>query len=301
MNQFYEKNKDKKINHIPLAGTHDSSAYQIIDGNNGNTVIKVLNVMRKVLPCVNKIVEDWTLTQTLDVAEQLELGIRLFDLRVMFDVKQEKFFFAHTLLCIEAEELLNEIKKFAEANPFSLCVLTTRADVKNSTTLTPERAAEFENMTKAILGDHLIVKKDNQFPTLEEAVMKGQQVLFLYKENTQEKDWVWSYDYVDTEWLNTEVDEDLYQQIKEFIETHKDPDKFRYMSLTMSPSSGTVIRDVIRRIFVPRYQPNNLYKMSFHIQEFLDRLVDEKVDLSEMSGYLFDFPLSSTVQTVYGL
>ena len=306
MNDFFIKNKDKRLDTIPLAGTHDAAAYQLVNGYNDSQILRLLNFLRR-FPCVNKIAKDWTLTQSLDIVQQAELGVQLFDLRVMYDVKQKKFFFAHTLLCIEADKLLNQLKAYIDEHPEYYCVFTARADSRNSQTLTPERSAEFAQMVKSIFGNRLITKKTPNpykpgsylFPTLRESLENGENVLFLYKEESPEYPWLWSFDYVDTLWFTTEDYEELYQQIKKFIEDnpyYQDDPKFRYLSLTMSPLPPTIVGDVLKRIFIPGYEPKNIYSLSYHVQFFLERLNKEGVDLSGMSGWLFDFPIKLTIE-----
>lgn len=314
--EFYEKFKDRELHKIPIAGTHDTAAYQLINGHNNNKWLKLLDKTRSVLGCVDRIAKDWSLTQHLDIVQQLRLGIRLFDIRIMYDVDQKDFFLAHTLLCIKADDFFNAINDYLNKNPEVHVVFAIRADINNSHTFTSYRSVQFENKLNSIFGNKFIpqtitsppshfVKTKYLFPKLKDCIEQRQQVLCLYdsKFDVGNKNF-WSFEYINTKWFPTQSDEELYQSIKKFVQktSHSSNNhRINYISLTMSPNKKRVKKDVIKRIFLPSgccYTPENLYRISQSKQNFLERLIQEGVNVSQMTGWLADFPSLQFIRTI---
>lgn len=302
---------DKKINQIQFPGTHDTCAYQLTEGYNDNKWLKILQILRK-LKCIDRIAREWTLTQELNITQQLELGIRFFDLRVMYDVGKEAFYFAHTLNCILADEWLNEVKSYLDAHPEVFCIFSIRPDHANRHTFDYQQALEFSNKMKEILGSRFVIKRTPNpsqsgkflFPTLGECLSNREQILFIYNTDAPHEygsEWIWSfYLYADNVWYQTLSDEVLYQQIKEFIQKPEDPldNRIKYISLTMSTSTSYLVINILKNFFVPKNKRKNIYSMSYHIQKFLERYKEEGVVLDSMCGWLADFPDDSFVYNV---
>ena len=49
------------------------------------------------IPGAKKVAADWGLTQSLNFTEQLEAGVRYFDLRVALNPEDKKLYLVHTL------------------------------------------------------------------------------------------------------------------------------------------------------------------------------------------------------------
>ena len=112
--------------------------------------------------------------------------------------------------------------------------------------------------------------------------------------------WLWDFSYISTVWIQTQDPEDLYQATKQFVVNtaqHQVQNPFdqriSFIALAMSPTNERVKNDVLKRVFIPGdrfYTPENLYNISKPLHIFLDRLIEDGVDTSGMTGWLVDFP-----------
>ena len=80
-----------------VAGTHDTGAYSL--DVNGPIASDAPGIVRSIswIPGIKGVLCDWGLTQTLTFKQQLEAGIRYFDLRVALNPQDKKLYLVHTL------------------------------------------------------------------------------------------------------------------------------------------------------------------------------------------------------------
>uniref|UniRef100_A0A452GM51 Phosphatidylinositol-specific phospholipase C X domain-containing protein n=1 Tax=Gopherus agassizii TaxID=38772 RepID=A0A452GM51_9SAUR len=105
--------------HLAIPGSHDSFSYWVDEkspvGPDQATAIKRLAK----ISLVKKLMKKWSVTQNLTFKEQLEAGIRYFDLRVSSkpgEVEQE-IYFIHGLFGIKVWDGLMEINTFLTEHP----------------------------------------------------------------------------------------------------------------------------------------------------------------------------------------
>jgi hypothetical protein len=73
---------------------------------------------------VFEVLERWVKTQSLSIADQLQNGIRLFDLRVVWDDLDNLFRAEHFLLAKQPLfQVLDDIHRFVDTNPKEIVVL----------------------------------------------------------------------------------------------------------------------------------------------------------------------------------
>ncbi|KAJ7424309.1 PI-PLC X domain-containing protein 2 [Willisornis vidua] len=107
------------LSNLAIPGSHDSFSYWVDEkspvGPDQATAIKRLAR----ISLVRKIMKKWSVTQNLTFKEQLEGGIRYFDLRVSSkpgEIGQE-IYFIHGLFGIKVWDGLKEINTFLEQHP----------------------------------------------------------------------------------------------------------------------------------------------------------------------------------------
>lgn len=103
MTCFYERGLENQLTlqDVCLPATHDSAAYAVIGG-------------------VQQLTAPWTITQDLDVGEQLRAGARKFDLRVVRSIKKNadepKYFIHHGgIKTALLDDVLNDISNYASS------------------------------------------------------------------------------------------------------------------------------------------------------------------------------------------
>ncbi|CAK6431692.1 unnamed protein product, partial [Pipistrellus nathusii] len=75
---------DVPLNHLSIPGSHDTMTYGLNRTSPvSRSASRLLQALAKVLPCLlQPVVLRWSVTQELDVTEQLDAGVRYLDLRI---------------------------------------------------------------------------------------------------------------------------------------------------------------------------------------------------------------------------
>uniref|UniRef100_A0A4X1TE16 Phosphatidylinositol-specific phospholipase C X domain-containing protein n=3 Tax=Sus scrofa TaxID=9823 RepID=A0A4X1TE16_PIG len=172
---------DVPLHHLSIPGSHDTMTYCLNKKSPiSHNESRLLQLLAKILPCVTlPVVLRWSITQVLDVTEQLDAGVRYLDLRIahMLEGAQRNLHFVHMLYTTAlVEDTLTEISGWLENHPREVVVLACR---------------DFEGMTedlheylvaciKNIFGDMLCPR--GEMPTLRQLWSRGQQVILSYED-----------------------------------------------------------------------------------------------------------------------
>ncbi|XP_064220709.1 PI-PLC X domain-containing protein 1-like [Aotus nancymaae] len=92
---------DVPLHHLSIPGSHDTMTYCL---NKKSPISqeesRLLQLLNKAFPCITRpVVLQWSVTQVLDVTEQLDAGVRYLDLRIahMLDGSEKNLQFVHML------------------------------------------------------------------------------------------------------------------------------------------------------------------------------------------------------------
>lgn len=123
----------KPVYRVTLPGSHDSGTFGISgdspfahDGNPNyaQEVIDDINdklggwsrIFKPVINWLNGKLDDiqagWSKSQTLDIGEQLQLGIRYFDLRVSYEADLDGYYIVHSMVSCPLQSVLDDIRDF---------------------------------------------------------------------------------------------------------------------------------------------------------------------------------------------
>ncbi|KAM3850039.1 PI-PLC X domain-containing protein 1-like [Diretmus argenteus] len=120
----------EQLQNIPLwnlaiPGIHDAMSYDL-DVNSSIMEPDVLIKLSK-LPCVRQIVYKLAITQESTIREQLDAGIRYFDLRIARKPKDSnptRVYFSHGLYTrTDVETVLKDVNDWAERHPKEILIL----------------------------------------------------------------------------------------------------------------------------------------------------------------------------------
>lgn len=278
---FYNENKDKRINELCLIGTHDSACSQILYGGTNAKLVKILNPIRFFVPYVNDVVKDWTLTQSNSFLEQLEMGVRAFDIRVSV-TNNDEFYFSHTFFCIKAEDALQNILHYMETNPLAFIVLVFRFDTEHPYTY--EQKNTFRHLIYTTFNTRLVTRHDNSisFPLLSSCIANGQQIYaaFINDASSPDEKWWFGGEYFNGAWIQDLDDELFYQNVRNFIQNQHVVDAINHIPIVKTPTTDTIVQEVKNRFFVGGYHPQSLRTWSHHQLAFLDRLKQDSIKLN---------------------
>ncbi len=281
---FYSKYKDTPLHKVHCIGTHDSACYQLIHGHNNVDKVKKLDYARYIC-CVNKIVKDWTLTQDHDIIQQLKMGVKALDLRVMYDVNKRDFFFSHTLLCVRADEVLEQIRAYLDSNPLAFIYIFIKPDSEHMISYTANIAADFKTMLRKILGKKLVTM-NVIFPTISQCLLANQQVFCTFSDESDIVDDIWSNSYLYGTWVQATDREMFYQQVRAFVD-QLPPYAIKHIPLPVTPTTDIVTADVKSRFACHGAQ--SVRTFSEEQEHTYERLSDEGANIDSVNIWWLDY------------
>ena len=118
------------LNQLIIPGTHDSGTYAInpqskFSLSTDDPLPSWLEIISNLLPqsMIRPVIAGWSKTQPESLTEQLNNGIRYFDLRVCFDKSSNNFYLCHALLGVQLIVALRQIQQFARNHPSEIIIL----------------------------------------------------------------------------------------------------------------------------------------------------------------------------------
>ncbi|XP_058391337.1 PI-PLC X domain-containing protein 1 isoform X2 [Diceros bicornis minor] len=172
---------DVPVHHLSIPGSHDTMTYCL----NKKSPIShsqswLLQLLGKLLPCVTQpMVLKWSVTQGLDITEQLDAGVRYLDLRIAHMPKgpDKNLHFVHSVYTTAlVEDTLTEISEWLESHPREVVILACR----NFEGMTDDLHEYLVACIKNIFGDMLCPR--GEVPTLRQLWTRGQQVILSYED-----------------------------------------------------------------------------------------------------------------------
>lgn len=161
---------------LAIPGSHDSMSYDL-DVNSSIIEPDKLKKFSKIC-CVRKIMRRWAVTQDKTITEQLDAGVRYFDLRVARkpkDTNPTRLFFYHGLYTkTDVETVLRVINDWATSHPKEILIL----ELSNFKEMTETLHQHLINFIKTLFGGKLFPK--NEIPTLNRCWNKGKNVIIAY-------------------------------------------------------------------------------------------------------------------------
>ena len=295
---------EHRLNHIAMPGSHDTGAYLIdwsIDPSLVGTIYeKVYKLSR--FQCVRNIVDDWTKTQKLTVRDQLMLGIRCLDLRVMH--VNGTFYLAHTYICGRLEDVLNDIMTFLEDYPQEVLFLRFSRDYENRATMTRKRNDQVIDKLHEVLGSYLIPRTaDNKFPTLGDVLSGTGRIVLYYKGRYTQRAYVWNRHYIHGGWTTTtKVNQKLEFLANELTRMKRTARNLNELGFTLTPGPSDIVKNVMKRMSVPCIAHNGLQHLAQEMHAALPEFIKEhQAEMSKISVITTDFPTVDFVENVISL
>ncbi|XP_039280469.1 PI-PLC X domain-containing protein 2 isoform X4 [Nilaparvata lugens] len=178
-------NLDEEVKTVPviflsIPGSHDSMTYTI---NESSKVAPDAQLFVKILTkifgnIVKRIVLKWSITQNSTVEEQLNYGIRYFDLRLATNDTDSNFYITHALFGEQIDNILIEINKFLTENEQEIVIL----DFQHFYGFTQDDHLRFMNLVEVIFCEKLCpLPWDINTVTLSWMRDKSYQVIVIYR------------------------------------------------------------------------------------------------------------------------
>ncbi|GFO44982.1 PI-PLC X domain-containing protein 2 [Plakobranchus ocellatus] len=123
MSNLPEVLKKQPLSSITMPGTHDTGAFCLdCRDKPAPDAPDFVNAVSWI-PGVKKVLADWGITQSLNFQQQLEAGIRYFDLRVATYPDSRELYLVHTLYGPSVEDMLSDVDAFLNEHPGEIVLL----------------------------------------------------------------------------------------------------------------------------------------------------------------------------------
>lgn len=304
--------KDKAVHDLLLPGTHDSAANHYdyskpIQEKDGNAGFIALNKVFSI-PVIGSFIAKhtvgaWGVAQSMSIKEQLEHGIRAFDIRIAHDYKTGELVVSHTFTSGTFEETLKQFKEFMDEHPTEVVLIEIMQEPKHrSPDLTNNNKSDaYKNMINLInqyLGDKLLPPKDRDIK-LKDAVDSGKTAMVSFTGNLKNTGNI-HHDAAKNFWGNQQsIESAMKLADTKFSDPVKPIGKspFQLYAYTTTPDAKMIVNNIAHG--GPILQPWGLKEMAEelngHFPEFLENHPDAG---NKVTGFIFDDPSNSLIETI---
>ncbi|XP_028582575.2 PI-PLC X domain-containing protein 2 [Podarcis muralis] len=230
---------------LAIPGSHDSFSYWVDEkspvGPDQATAIKRLAK----ISLVRKVMKKWSVTQNLTFKEQLEGGIRYFDLRVSSKPGEagQEIYFIHGLFGIKVWDGLMEINTFLEHHPKEVIFL----DFNHFYAMDNNHHVYLISRIQEVFGSRLCPKECVENVTLQNLWEKQQQVLIFYHHCFYEQHpFLWPGNKIPAPWANTTNVHKLLQFLDTTRGERAKQGTFHVSQAILTPRVKTIARNLIR-------------------------------------------------------
>ncbi|CRK99941.1 CLUMA_CG013240, isoform A [Clunio marinus] len=200
------------IIYLAIPGSHDSATYGI--NSKSKLAPDAEDIVKKIYPFIPCFVIRWAKTQKFSFRDQLNSGIRYFDLRVAAnDEEDEKVYFVHGLFCEEVTQPFNELLKFLREHPKEFVILDFQHFYNFSRQNHHKLIILILNLFREIIFERNRGLLLNQL-TLGTAHSLGKQLIIIYRKNLFTIEAFFSSHEFPTPWANATS----IRSLKEFLE-----------------------------------------------------------------------------------
>ncbi|EFA08660.1 PI-PLC X domain-containing protein 2 [Tribolium castaneum] len=202
--EFWMSNLPQSLRQLPLIhlaipGSHDSTTFAITkkskispDARNPIQYLKFLE------PLLCPIMVKWSKTQSVNVIQQLNAGIRYFDLRIATKKGCGGFYFVHNLYSECVNGALAEIGQFLNTHKGEVVIL----DCQHFFNMGAADHCKFISLLVDTFGAKIQPRTDLTQLTLLEMTERGKQVIIIYRSDLRE-DFLWPGGSFPTPWADT--------------------------------------------------------------------------------------------------
>ncbi|XP_043847057.1 PI-PLC X domain-containing protein 1 isoform X2 [Dromiciops gliroides] len=184
---------------------------------------KLLQLLNKVFPCILcPVILKWSTTQTLNITEQLDAGIRYFDLRIahMIDGSEKNLHFVHFVYTTAlVEDTLTDISEWLQNHPKEVVILACR----NFEGMTDELHQYLVTCIKNIFGKTLCPR--GELLTLKQLWRHGYRVIVSYEDDISVHKHKELWPAISYWWGNKVKTKDLISYLESMKESGR-PDEF---------------------------------------------------------------------------
>ncbi|XP_055037306.2 PI-PLC X domain-containing protein 2 [Misgurnus anguillicaudatus] len=235
------------LKHLAVPGSHDSFSFWVDEqapvGPDQKAYVKHLAAVFRFL--AKKVMKKWSMTQNLSFREQLEGGIRYFDLRVSSKPGEPglEIYFIHGLFGHKVRDGLNDINTFLNTHRKEVVFL----DFNHYYEMSEEHHRYLISMLKEVFGHKLCKIDAVEDITLNYLWENGFQVLVFYHHPSAEGcPLMWPGSKIPAPWANTTDTNKLIQFLETTLGERDKYGSFHVSQAILTPRVKTIARGLVR-------------------------------------------------------
>lgn len=235
------------LKHLAVPGSHDSFSFWVDEhapvGPDQKAYVKHLAAIFRFL--AKKVMKKWSMTQNLTFREQLEGGIRYFDLRVSTKPGEpgHEIYFIHGLFGHKVRDGLNDINHFLNVHKKEVVFL----DFNHHYAMSEEHHQYLIKMLKDVFGHKLCKLDVVEEITLNYLWENRYQVLVFYHHPSAEGCPVmWPGSKIPAPWANTTDTTKLIQFLETTLGERAKYGSFHVSQAILTPRVKTIARGLVR-------------------------------------------------------
>ena len=222
--------KTTPLRDLMLPGTHDSGTYAITSSSymspDASDLLKDLGSFEPSL------VSRWCKTQNLNTAQQLNAGIRYFDIRVVLGWNEGELWIAHGMYAINIDAFLSDVADFVKSNPHEIIIL----DFNHFYQFEQHQHDSLVGKISAALGDRLAPSSLGTGATPSDLWNQNKQIIVNYtyydSDLFDSNPWLWN-NCIRSYWPNTDDLGTLQSDLNSEL-SNKPTDQFWVMQCILS-------------------------------------------------------------------
>ena len=246
MEQLTKSIAKRTIRQVVLPGSHDAGTASI---SPSSPLSPDAPDLAHIVPStiIGPTICAWSRAQGVHLGEQLEAGIRYFDLRVARNDADGKLYFAHSMFGDDVLNSIEQISKFLRIHSRELLIL----DFQHFLNLSAADHASLAETIEAAFGGILIPPpQGGVFPTLESVWSSRQQVIVVYSDESGANDVLashaqfWSRNLLSSKWANTPDPIKLRDYLRAVVKGAPSEQLFVLQGV-LTPDTGTIVHGLV--------------------------------------------------------
>ncbi|KAK0140181.1 PI-PLC X domain-containing protein 1 [Merluccius polli] len=228
MSKIPEKLHQTALWDLAIPGSHDSMGYDL---DMDSSIVEPDSLVHwSHLHWVRSLVRDWATTQEVNIIQQLDAGVRYFDLRVarkLNDTNPTRLYFYHGLYThSDVETVLGMFNDWAERHPKEILVLA----LSHFKGMEEPIHIHLLNFITTLFGAKLIRREDH--PTLQFCWESGRHVLISYDCPANQYPGMWRK--IPYFYGNTMEPSKVITVLDEMLQTQRPPNYFCVCGLNLT-------------------------------------------------------------------
>ncbi|XP_077988547.1 PI-PLC X domain-containing protein 3-like [Glandiceps talaboti] len=233
------------LKNIAIPGSHNSFSYCIDTRSNvaPGTPDTIRNLVSVFGGGAKDIVHKWSVTQSLTFKQQLDSGIRYFDLRLSTCDGTNEIFFVHGLYAGKVMDGLTEINEWLVNHPKEMVIL----DFNHLYKMTEYHHTQLLQQFFQLFNGKICPCVDLESCTLNMLWENKWQVIAIYhNEVVMKNPRIWPANMIVSVWPNTAEAPKMVNLLEAHHTRGRDPNKFHVTQGVLTPNGTTILGNIAR-------------------------------------------------------